>query len=86
MKKNFFIIASFLPLLLFPCASMSKEQAIETTDFQGVIITDSDGKQIQETRPGKTVRYEAIFSLDTPGFAIIRGTVSAGTWSEGLAP
>lgn len=79
-----YISSPLLVLVLIAAMAVTNACAVEPYGFQGVIITDADGKQKNDFKPGDAVRYEAVFTLDAPGAAIIRGAVSGANWSDVL--
>jgi len=75
---SFSILVVSLSLLSGPAAFASQ---IVTYDFQGVILTDTEGNLKTEFRSGDEIRIEAIFSLNRPGITFIHGTLRVGEWS-----
>ncbi|MEI6125868.1 MAG: cytochrome c3 family protein [Pseudomonadota bacterium] len=75
----------FLGLLLLVSCACTGVNAMESYDVPGLLVTDSDGRQKSDFKPGETVRCEALFMLDAPGIAILSGTISASSWQDTLA-
>ncbi len=86
MKHIFVIIAclNIFSAVIFGYALNA--YAIETYDFHGITIYDSDGNVRTEYPPGETLKYEASFSMERSGVAVLHGTVSGENWSDTLRP
>lgn len=58
--------------------------AVEAYDFTGISVKDGNGNPLAECQPGQQVQYEAAFSLERPGMALLHGTVTGSNWTQKL--
>ena len=74
------ILLTVLQFLIFSKPAFS----VEVLTFNEIIITNDLGTPQTEFAPGTTVKVIAAFSLERPGIALLRGTVTGENWTATL--
>ena len=74
------ILLTVLQCLVFPKTALT----VEVLSFNDITITNNLGEPQTEFAPGNVIKIIASFSLERPGVAVLRGTVTGENWTATL--